>query len=98
MSQQAIEDVHRAHRTQRRARESMQTMSGRLIDDLGDGLVVRHATPADADELCQFNGAQHADPGQSFDHGVATWTCDMIERPPRGCTLDDFTVVEDTRT
>ena len=73
-------------------------MSGRLIEDLGDGLVVRHITPADADELCEFNGTQHADPGQTFDHFVATWTRDMIERPPRGFTLDDFTVVEDTRT
>jgi hypothetical protein len=76
----------------------MQTTKGRIIESLGDGLVMRHITPDDRDELVEFNGTMHADPGSSFDDSVAAWTRDMIERPPPGCSLDDFTVVEDTRT
>src|SRR5215207_225272 len=76
----------------------MQTVKGRLIEDVGDGLVIRHITPDDADELVTFNGTMHADPGIPYDQSIDSWTRDMIERPPPGFSIDDFTVVEDTRT
>ncbi len=76
----------------------MQTTTGRLIEDLGDGLIIRHITPADTEELCTFNGTMHADPGVEFDHTIEIWTRDMIRCPPPGFTIDDFMVVEDTRT
>ncbi|MGH2586043.1 MAG: GNAT family N-acetyltransferase [Dehalococcoidia bacterium] len=76
----------------------MQTMQGRLIEDLGDGLIVRHATPADAEELSEFNALIQADPGMERDEGIGIWTRDLIHRPPPTFAIDDFTVVEDTRT
>ncbi len=75
-----------------------QSHSVQVIEDLGDGLIIRHITPSDTEELVTFNGTMHADPGEEFAHAVAIWTRDMIERPPRGFTIEDFTVVEDTRT
>ena len=76
----------------------MQTHSTRLIEDLGDGLIVRHATPADVEELTTFNAEMHADPGMPPDTSIGIWTRDLMQRPPPTFTLDDFTIVEDTRT
>jgi hypothetical protein len=71
---------------------------GRLIEDLGDGLIIRHITPADTDELCRFNAEIQADPGMPPEEEIAAWTYDLIHNPPPTFTIDDFTVVEDTRT
>jgi hypothetical protein len=77
----------------------MQTKRAKLIEDLGDGLIVRHITSADADELCRFNAETQADPGMPPEEGIEIWTRDLIDSPPpNAVTIDDFTVVEDTRT
>ncbi|MGD9890001.1 MAG: GNAT family N-acetyltransferase [Dehalococcoidia bacterium] len=76
----------------------MQGARGRLIEDLGDGLIVRHITPADSDELCRFNAEIQADPGMPPEEEISVWTHDLIHNPPPTFTIDDFTVVEDTRT
>jgi len=65
---------------------------------LGDGLLLRTATPADAEELADFNATQQADddlPGER----VHEWTLELFENPPpRFRAEDDVTVVEDTAT
>jgi len=65
---------------------------------LGDGLVLRTATAADAEELAEFNATVQADddlPGPL----VHEWTLELFENPPpRFRAEDDITVVEDTTT
>ncbi|MCK4975408.1 MAG: GNAT family N-acetyltransferase, partial [Anaerolineales bacterium] len=67
-----------------------------LLKDLGDGLVLRQATPDDAEALAEFNGKIHSDegPDQPFE-GVAVWTRDLLERPHPTFKPSDFTIVED---
>jgi hypothetical protein len=65
---------------------------------LDDGLVLRPATRADAEELAEFNGSMHAD-GDVPAGPLADWTLDLmtVDHP----TFDadrDVTVVEDTAT
>ena len=71
----------------------------RLPLDLGDGLVLRAATPADAEALAAFNAEVHREPGASEpDHGVAVWTRDLLERPHPTFRPDLFTLVEERAT
>lgn len=69
-----------------------------LPRDLGDGLVLRYATPADVEALAQFNGRIHgSERPDHFDPMVAAWTRDfMSERHPT-CGPSNVTLVEDTR-
>ena len=60
-----------------------------LPRQLGDGLVLRHATLADVDELAAFNQRIH------IADGIDQWTRDLMERPHPTLRLEDFTVVED---
>jgi hypothetical protein len=76
----------------------MAATQARLIEDLGDGLIVRHVTPADTEELCRFNAEIQADPGMPPEEEIGVWTRDLIHNPPPTFSIDDFTVVEDTRT
>lgn len=68
-----------------------------LIRDLGDGLILRRSTPADADPLAEFNARIHSDAGldQPNEH-VGAWTRDLLEHPHPTFDPADFTVVEDT--
>ncbi len=68
-----------------------------LIRDLGDGLVLRHATPEDADALAEFNGRIHSDFEGEIESHVATWTRDLLLKPHPTFSPGDFTIVEDTR-
>ncbi|CAA9575220.1 MAG: hypothetical protein AVDCRST_MAG49-4088 [uncultured Thermomicrobiales bacterium] len=69
-----------------------------VIADLGDGLVLRHATPNDADALAAFNGEVHRDEGSTGpDEWVAAWTRELLTLPHPTVRPDLFTVVEDTR-
>jgi len=66
---------------------------------LGDGLILRRSTAADAEALAAFNARIHGDheTGEPAD-GVAGWTRELLRgNHPTFCT-DDFTIVEDTRT
>ncbi|MEP6660390.1 MAG: GNAT family N-acetyltransferase [Acidimicrobiales bacterium] len=65
--------------------------------DLSDGLVLRFASRADADELVEFNAAVLGDddaPGTL----IADWTRDLFDLPHPTFRVDDVTVVEDTAT
>ena len=45
-----------------------------VLRDLGDGLILRRSTPADADSLSEFNAQVHSDDGPDQpDEKVAAW-------------------------
>ncbi|HEX2992997.1 MAG TPA: GNAT family N-acetyltransferase, partial [Anaerolineales bacterium] len=75
----------------------MFTQQQTLLHDLGNGLVMRRSTPADADALAEFNGRIHGDDPLDAKR-VATWTRDLLARPHPTLNPDDFTIVEDTLT
>lgn len=67
-----------------------------LIKELGDGLVLRHATPDDAEALAEFNAKIHSDDGPDQPvEVVAVWTRDLLEQPHPTFKPGDFTIVED---
>lgn len=70
-----------------------------ILKDLGDGLVLRHATPDDADRLADFNSRIHSDdgPDKPFEP-VGIWTRDLLTLPHPTFNPGDFTIVEDTAT
>ena len=69
-----------------------------LNQDLGDGLILRLATEADAQALAEFNSRIHSDFGPDKpDEQVAAWTSDLLVRPHPTFKPGDFTLVEDTR-
>ncbi len=69
-----------------------------LPRDLGDGLVLRFATPADAEALAQFNGYIHGNERPDhFDPMVAAWTRDFCSEQHPTCGPSNVTLVEDTR-
>jgi len=72
-------------------------MTETIIRELGDGLVLRHATPEDAQALVAFNKAIHGE-SEWDEKGLEDWTLDLIDG--EGPTFDtgDFTIVEDTST
>jgi hypothetical protein len=73
-------------------------MSETVIRDLGDGLIMRHASPEDADELGDFNAHVHADEGVEFDEYISTWTRELLTSPHPTIAPGDFVVVVDTKT
>ncbi|MBI3941800.1 MAG: GNAT family N-acetyltransferase [Chloroflexi bacterium] len=66
-----------------------------ILQDLGDGLILRHATIDDAEALANFNGMIHG--RQEPDKYVAAWTRDLISGRHPTFTPGDFLIVEDTR-
>ena len=60
--------------------------------DLGDDLKLRFATPADTDELAEFNTRLHEE--VSVDPGIR----DLMSGDHPTCKAGDFTVVEDIKT
>ncbi len=68
-----------------------------VIEDLGEGLVLRHANPDDCDALAEFNRVVHANPPdyQPID-GIAAWTRDLMSGHPR-VRPRDFVLVHDTK-
>jgi hypothetical protein len=67
--------------------------------DLGDGLLIRRATPADTEALVAFNADVHRrSPADPPDEGIGAWTRDLMERPHPTFRIDDFLVVEDRRS
>ncbi len=70
-----------------------------FIRDLGDGLILRHASKRDAAALADFNSRIHSDDGwDKPDLRIAAWTRDLLARPHPTLTPADFTVVEETAT
>lgn len=79
----------------------MNTMqsSDLFLQDMGDGLVMRRSTPADVEELADFNARVHSDDGwDKPDDRVAAWVNDLLTRPHPTFNVGDFTIVEDTKT
>jgi hypothetical protein len=76
----------------------MNTDASTLPRDLGDGLLMRRSTPADAAGLAEFHGRLHADPPLAFDERVAAWTTDLLRGDHPTFGVDDFTIIEDTAT
>jgi hypothetical protein len=68
-----------------------------FIRDLGDGLILRRSTPADAEKLGDFNARIHSDT-QEPDPRLAAWTRDLLERPHPTFGTGDFTIVEEQAT
>jgi hypothetical protein len=68
-----------------------------FIKDLGGGLLLRHAAPADADRLAEFDGRIHGD--DAYDSAaVASWVRDLLLRPHPTFQPGDFTIVEEPLT
>ena len=73
------------------------TLSETILRDLGGGLVVRRATPADAEALSDFNARMHTDPGpEKSGERARAWTNDLLQKPHPTFEPGDFTIVEDT--
>jgi len=68
-----------------------------LPRDLGDGLVLRRATVDDTDRLADFNATIHGNDGEP-DEWVGVWTRDMMRGDHPTTGVDDFLIVEETRT
>lgn len=79
---------------------STQSSSHPLPLDLGDGLILRRSSAADAERLAAFNGWIHGPQEENAppEEGVAVWTHDLLSRPHPTFHPDDFTIVEDTRS
>ncbi len=70
-----------------------------VIRDLGDGLILRRSTAADAEPLAEFNADIHGDrDANTPDEGVGVWTRDLLRGDHPTFGAGDFTIVEDTRT
>lgn len=75
----------------------MFTKQQTILRDLGNDLIMRRATPEDADALSEFNGNIHGI--DDIDRkGVAAWTRDLLTRPHATLKPSDFTIVEETST
>ncbi len=66
-----------------------------ILNDLGDGLILRRSTPADAEALAEFNARIHSDDGADHpDERVEAWVKDLLTRPHPSFNVGDFTLVE----
>ena len=71
--------------------------TSQLVAELGDGLVLRHASPADADALDGFNRVVHADPPDFAPiDGLGGWARDLVSGAHPAVGPKDFWIVEDT--
>jgi hypothetical protein len=78
----------------RRSKEKRTTLR-----DLGDGLVLRRATRADAEALAAFNSEIHCTPGSDdTPEAISAWIRDLASGDHPTFKPGDFTIVEDTRT
>jgi hypothetical protein len=68
-----------------------------LPRDLGDGLLLRLASPADTDELADFNTRVLLE-GEDPPEILSTWTRDLMSGRHPTTSAQDFVVVEDTKT
>jgi hypothetical protein len=70
-----------------------------LTRDLGDGLILRRAVPADVEALADFNAQIHRDRGMEEPNPrVRAWVQDLMSEAHPTFRPEDFTLVEDTRT
>lgn len=70
-----------------------------IIRNLGDGLILRSANPADVDRLSEFNSIIHGNEKTGEpDKRVGVWVHDLLTKPHPTFQPDNFTIVEDTHT
>jgi hypothetical protein len=70
-----------------------------LPRDLGDGLVLRRSTPADAEPLADFNKMIFREPPATEpDEFIAAWTRDLLNDSHPTFGADDYTIVEEAAT
>src|SRR5690349_17077122 len=74
---------------------TMFTKEQTILRDLGNGLVMRRSTPADAEALADFNSKVHGE-NDADAQRVAALTHDLLTRPHPTLNSDDFTIVEET--
>lgn len=75
------------------------SQSTNILRELGDGLVLRRSTPADAHALAEFNSMIHSDFGpEKPDERIGAWVHDLLTIPHPTFDPGDFTLVEDTHT
>jgi predicted acetyltransferase len=67
-----------------------------LPRDLGDGLLLRWATPDEAEKLAQFNLAMHSKNPDEPEMGLYYWVHDLMRGDHPTTNAGDFTVVVDT--
>jgi GNAT superfamily N-acetyltransferase len=78
---------------------STRTSANDVIRDLGDGLVLRRATPDDAEALIDLNARVHSDDGWDQPNtSTGAWARDLLTRPHPTCQAGDFSLVQDTRS
>jgi hypothetical protein len=75
----------------------MFTQGETISRELGDGLILRRSTPADADALAEFNRAIHTD-NDPDGQCISAWTHDLLTLPHPTFHPDDFTIVEEIAT
>jgi hypothetical protein len=66
-----------------------------LPKNLGNGLVLRWATPADTEELAEFNVRIHSDNPEKPETWLARWTEDLMRGDHPTTSASDFTLVVD---
>ncbi|MEI7847689.1 MAG: GNAT family N-acetyltransferase [Chloroflexota bacterium] len=64
-----------------------------FIRDLGNGLILRRSSPADAEKLFHFNSIMHGEDGP--DERIGQWARDLLEKPHPTFGVNDFTIVEE---
>lgn len=70
-----------------------------ILKDLGNGLLLRRSTMADAQALAAFNARIHCDPERgTHDEPVAAWTRDLLRGDHPTFDPRDFTIVEEVAT
>jgi hypothetical protein len=79
--------------------ESKTTLKKEIPRDLGEGLILRRSTAADAEALADFNGQIHSNPDVGHpDERVAAWARDLLAKPHPTFGEGDYTIVEETAT
>lgn len=73
------------------------TINFGLPRDLGDGLTLRWATPADTEELAAFNLRIHSDDPNEPEEFLVYWTRDLMHGKHPTTQASDFTVVVDEK-
>lgn len=74
-----------------------------MVEDLGDGLILRQATREDTEAVVAFNARVHSVQGGPFEQRepsrrIASLTRDLMSGDHPACDAPDFTLVEDTST
>ena len=77
----------------------MQNRMPVILAELGDGLVMRRSTTADAQAIADFNSWVQGDPAKQHPvEGEIYWALDLLRGNHPTFREDDFTIVEDTTT